>query len=165
MAKVGLATFSLRFGLTLASGFELIIHFQTSSEHHLYFSLAGFFLFFCLLLPRPPRVAPRPRTTPAGAAPPTPFPMSLSTATLLTDMEKFLCMERERKRERERERMEWKRVECAEFEPSCKLTNRLPSWGGYHVASQITWCVNCHVPAPPQWEARVPVAAWAHLAE
>lgn len=45
-------------------------------------------------LPRPPRVAPRPRTTPAGAAPPTPFPMSLSTATLFTDMEKFLCGER-----------------------------------------------------------------------
>lgn len=47
--------------------------------------------FFSLPLPRPPRVAPRPRTTPAGAAPPTPFPMSLNTATLFTDMEKFLC--------------------------------------------------------------------------
>lgn len=93
----------------------LKIHFQDcNGSLEFNFHLSKDLLLF---LPRPPRVAPRPRTTPAGAAAPTPFPMSLSTATLLTDMEKFLC------REGWRGRTGGKTVECEESEPSSKLTN------------------------------------------
>lgn len=101
------------------------------------------------LLPRPPRVAPRPRTTPAGAAPLTPFPMSLSTAALFTDMEKFLCGAK-------RMRGTWT------LRSTCENCSRYV-W--YDKSLGALLGVFWDRPAPPRWEAPVPGAAWAHLAK
>ena len=82
-------------------------------------------------------------------------------------------------RERERERMERvKGEECEECELTATFVNRQNSslWNWGRIVMRL-WrdelkllnicrylCV-CGWPAPPQWEAPVPVAAWAHLAE
>lgn len=93
------------------------------------------------------------------------------------------CSQTWRSSSAERENGKSKREECEECELTSTFVNQQKSslwnWGRitlrYHMISWnsstfagisvfVSACVG-GTPAPPQWEAPVPVAAWAHLAE